>query len=153
LKSPTPLEETNDDKSADKEVIHDPDPPVSITMKDELEKVIQDADSPSDDTGFGTSYESYNTRYSILNQRLLFNDVMNHNVCSRLVNRELAVLESTKKRTPNLETLFQCLKTIQPTSVESERAFSSCGLFLTKLRNRLDDNIINALCFLKNSKI
>lgn len=44
--------------------------------------------------------------------------------------------------TPNLEMLKNALKTIPPTSVESERAFSSCGLFVTKIRSRLADKTI-----------
>nr|XP_012554850.2 uncharacterized protein LOC105843700 [Hydra vulgaris] len=36
------------------------------------------------------------------------------------LNKKFSVFDSTKKRTSNLEFLFQCLITIQPTSVESE---------------------------------
>ena len=68
----------------------------------------------------------------------------------KYVNKEFSVFESTRKCISNLETLFQCLKTIQPTSFESERAFSACGLFVTKLRSSLNDNTIDTLCFLKS---
>jgi len=47
-------------------------------------------------------------------------------------------LEATKKRSNKLEKLFHALITINPKSVESERAFSATGLFVTKLRNRLN---------------
>ena len=68
----------------------------------------------------------------------------------KYVNKEFSVFESTKKLISNLEILFKCLKTIRPTSVESEQAFSACGLFVTKLRSSLNDNTIDTLCFLKS---
>ena len=67
----------------------------------------------------------------------------------KYVNKEFSVFESTKKRFSNLKTLFQCLKAIQPTSVEGERVISACRLSVTKLRSRLNDNTIDTLCFLK----
>jgi hypothetical protein len=39
--------------------------------------------------------------------------------------------------------LFKALKTIPPTSIEAERAFSTAGIFITKLRNRLSAKTIN----------
>ena len=35
------------------------------------------------------------------------------------------------------------------TSVESERAFSSAGQFVTKIRSHLNDETLYKLCFLK----
>jgi hypothetical protein len=49
-----------------------------------------------------------------------------------------------------LEKLFKALKTFPPTSIEAERAFSSAGIFITKLRNRLSQTTIDALMFLKH---
>jgi len=43
------------------------------------------------------------------------------------------------------EVLYEALLTIQPTSAETERAFSACGVFPTKLRSRLNDSTIDAL--------
>jgi len=66
--------------------------------------------------------------------------------------------EATNKRLNNLEKLYHSLITMKPTSVGPERAFSATGLFVTKLRNRLNDesvlllscvsivNIIEKLC-------
>ena len=68
---------------------------------------------------------------------------------TKSVNKEFSVFESTKKRFSNLETLFQCLKAIQPTSVEGERVISACRLSVTKVRSSLNDNTIDTLCFLK----
>ena len=48
-----------------------------------------------------------------------------------------------------LRKLFNALKCIPPTSVESERAFSITGQFATKLRTKLDDDTLSSLVFLK----
>jgi hypothetical protein len=53
-----------------------------------------------------------------------------------------------KIRTSNWK-LFNALKCIPPTSVESERAFSITGQFATKLRTKLDDDTLSSLVFLK----
>ena len=68
----------------------------------------------------------------------------------KIILKEFALFEATKVRPTNLQQLYLALGTIQPTSVEAERAFSVCGLFITKRRNRLSDKSINALCFLKS---
>ena len=41
--------------------------------------------------------------------------------------------------------LFRALKTIPPSSIEAERAISTCGLFATRVRSRLNDDTLNAL--------
>ena len=48
-----------------------------------------------------------------------------------------------------LQQVYDLLLTIQPTSVESERAFSAAGSILNKLRCRMDDKTLDALCFLR----
>ena len=48
-----------------------------------------------------------------------------------------------------LQICYDALKTIAPTSVESERSFSAAGLICTKIRTRLNDETIDTLCFLK----
>ena len=65
------------------------------------------------------------------------------------LQKEFDLYAATGKLTPNLTMLFNSLKTIRPTSVESERAFSALGLFVTKLRNRLSCKTIDILSFLK----
>ena len=72
------------------------------------------------------------------------------NDLQKILSKEFALFEATKVRPENLQRLYLALGTIQPTSVEAERAFSVCGIFVTKLRNRLSDKSINALCFLKS---
>ena len=47
------------------------------------------------------------------------------------IAKELSVFEVTLERTNNVYKLNEALKTIVPTSVEAERAFSAAGLFIT----------------------
>ena len=44
-------------------------------------------------------------------------------------------------------TVFCAIKTLPPTSVEAERAFSASGMFVTKLRSHLSEKTIDALIF------
>ena len=53
-------------------------------------------------------------------------------------------------RPPTLEKLYKALMTIPPTSVESERTFSTASFYGNKIRNRLDDKSLNALIFSRN---
>ena len=61
----------------------------------------------------------------------------------------MSLFKATKKRPENLEKLYHALLTIKLTSVEPERAFSAMGLFVTKLRNRLNDESLDALIFMR----
>ena len=47
-----------------------------------------------------------------------------------------------------LEKLHYALKSIQPSSVESERCFSTCGFYDTKIRSHMGDETLSALLFL-----
>ena len=60
-------------------------------------------------------------------------------------SKELAVFESTKARTNNISKLYVAMKSLTPTSIIVETAFSAPSLFITKLRSRLNDKSINAL--------
>ena len=73
------------------------------------------------------------------------------NLNRRMVQKECEVFEASGIRLANLQTLYEALLTIQPTSVEAERSFSACGLFVTKLRSRLHDSTIDALRFIRNA--
>ena len=64
-------------------------------------------------------------------------------------SKELSLFELTEERTLNVTKLFEAVKTIPATSVEAERAFSAAGLFVTKIRSRLTDKNLNALCLLR----
>ena len=65
------------------------------------------------------------------------------------IKAEMAVFESTSKRGRFLQQAYEYLLTVPPTSVEAERAFSAAGILSTKLRNRLQDNTLDTLCFLR----
>lgn len=66
-----------------------------------------------------------------------------------VLKKELNVYEATGNRTTNLENLYNALITIRPTSTESERVFSVAGNIATKIRNRMSDELLNALIILK----
>jgi len=71
------------------------------------------------------------------------------------VKKEMSLFEATKKRSNNLEKLFHALITIKPKSVEPERVFSAMGLFVTKLRNRMNDEsslIVMRQCYKQSLK-
>ena len=97
------------------------------SLKEELERAITSASIPA-------------TRPSIT-----------PNLNRRMVQKKCEVFEASGIRPANLQTLYEALLTIQPTSVEAERAFSACGLFVIKLRSRLHDSTIDALCFIRNA--
>ncbi|GBM73469.1 hypothetical protein AVEN_132113-1 [Araneus ventricosus] len=69
---------------------------------------------------------------------------------SKIVKQELQLLDSPEYRSANIIKLRVALKAIPPTSAESERTFSAAGLFITKLRTRLNDKSIDFLCLLKS---
>ena len=63
-----------------------------------------------------------------------------------IIEKEMQLYQINPMEHPkNLDLLFQALKTIKPTSVESEWVFSAMGWFVTKIRNRLDDKTLDAL--------
>ena len=97
------------------------------SLKEELERAITSASIPA-------------TRPSIT-----------PNLNRRMVQKECEVFEASGIRPANLQTLYEALLTIQPTSVEAERAYSACELFVIKLRSRLHDSTIDALCFIRNA--
>jgi len=47
---------------------------------------------------------------------------------TRTVRKEYEVFEASGKGPTNLQTPYEALLTIKPTSVEAERPFSACGL-------------------------
>ena len=65
---------------------------------------------------------------------------------------ELNTAEQTGKRGILLEKVYQMLLTVPPTSVESERIFSSCAYLCNRFRSSLSDQSLNTLCFIRNNK-
>ena len=66
------------------------------------------------------------------------------------VRKEMTLFGEQGVRGKYLEKIFNYLKTIRPTSVESERAFSAAGYLCTKIRSRLGDNSLDTLAFLRS---
>ncbi|GFX93874.1 cullin-4A [Trichonephila clavipes] len=57
------------------------------------------------------------------------------------MKQEMQLFDSTENPSPNSMKLCEALKTIPPTSVETQRAFSAAGLLAKKLRTRLSDKM------------
>lgn len=66
------------------------------------------------------------------------------------INAEFNFFFKTEVLTKNLSKLKNGLALIKPTSTQNERNFSTSGNFCTKIRNRLSDKSIDALCILKH---
>ena len=69
---------------------------------------------------------------------------------NKALKHEFSAFEMSKKRSESLERLYLALSSIPATSVESERAFSAVGLFVTKLRSNLGDRSIDSLLTLRS---
>lgn len=66
------------------------------------------------------------------------------------LKQEFNIFKLTGNKTENVILLQNALKTIRPTSTESERTFSLANNFCTKIRSKLSDKSLNALVFLKS---
>ena len=73
------------------------------------------------------------------------------NLNRTIVQKKCEGFEASGRRPAKLQILYEAPLTIQPTSVEAGRTFSSCGLFATKFRSRLHGSTIDALCFIRNA--
>lgn len=62
---------------------------------------------------------------------------------------DMVKYEVTHAKSPNLQKVHQAVKTMKPTSIEPERAFSSLGLFGSRLRARLNDDCLDALVMMR----
>lgn len=65
------------------------------------------------------------------------------------IKTEMAVFEANSVRGRSLELVYNYLMTIPPASVESERAFSAAGTLCSRVRSRLDDRSLDALCIIR----
>jgi len=68
----------------------------------------------------------------------------------KVIRTEVKYYEEEGTKGKYLSIIEYYLKTVRPTSVESERAFSAAGIFLTKIRSMLSDDSLNNLSFLKS---
>jgi len=62
----------------------------------------------------------------------------------------MSLFDTTNKRPENLDKLYHALLTIKPTFVELERAFTTMRLLATKIRNRMNDETLDGLIFMRN---
>lgn len=66
------------------------------------------------------------------------------------IKREMALFDSGNSRGKFLELVYDFILKIPPTTVEAERCFSSSGYICSKLRTRLSDKSLDAICFLRS---
>jgi hypothetical protein len=66
------------------------------------------------------------------------------------VRSEVATFESTGVKGRGLQLVYDYLLSIPPASVEAERSFSAAGLLCTKIRSRLGDKSLDALCCIRS---
>jgi hypothetical protein len=60
---------------------------------------------------------------------------------------EMGLASKTGDLTERLEMLLRALSSVQASSVDAERTFSTAGRFVTKIRNRLGDRTLDSYCF------
>ncbi len=58
--------------------------------------------------------------------------------------------KNPENRPEILTKLLNALSSIPPSSIESERSFSTTSFYGTKIRSRLQDDVLSALVFLKH---
>lgn len=63
------------------------------------------------------------------------------------VSAEMGLAIKTGDLTDRLKKLLRALNSVQASSIASERAFSTAGRFVTKIRNRLGDSTLDSYCF------
>jgi hypothetical protein len=63
------------------------------------------------------------------------------------VTAEMKLACKTGNLTDRLQNLLRALESIQASSVEAERAFSTASRFVTKVKNRLGDKTLDSYCF------
>jgi len=67
-----------------------------------------------------------------------------------IIKKEMSLWETTGAKGSLLTATYHSLLSIPPTSVESERAFSSAGYLCNKIRTRMSDKTLDSLCFLRS---
>lgn len=65
------------------------------------------------------------------------------------IDSELSEFRSRELLGPILTETLEILTTIRPTSVESERVFSSCSRIITKFRSSIKGDLLSAIIILK----
>lgn len=131
--SPITTETTTDDYDDDVTLLnlqHQRASEESLSIKEQLSKEIEKSlsNTPSTSTAIPKQNEDLET----------------------LCRVQMALFDRGGPRSHHLSQIYDFLMTIPPTSVESERAFSSTGYLCNKLRTSLNDSTLDSLSFLRS---
>ena len=71
-------------------------------------------------------------------------NILNH------IKKVMTIYEATRECPKILKIIKSCLNSLPLSSVEAERCFSAAGLFISKLRSSLSDEMIDCLIFVRS---
>ena len=117
----------------DTEVMDADDPEAAPSLQSMLQQALDEVRAP--EQGTSSCPSGINFSQSSL-------------MMTKAIRKELENLPISG-RTGMVALSYNWLKGIVPTSVESERVFSTVGNIVTKVRSSLGDEVVDALCFLK----
>ncbi|CAG4948466.1 unnamed protein product [Parnassius apollo] len=118
-------------------------------------------DLPTDDSQNEVGSNSSLSNKELINQqisKIIFDDTRRVGIGNlstskedllTLLKVEMQLFENGGDRGQLLSKAYRWIRSIKPTSVESERAFSAAGILCNKLRTSLSDKTINCLSFLR----
>ena len=115
----------------------------TITLSDSDE--IQNDLTPENSTSRGFQDELNEAMKKIANKK----QTTNVTFTKKTLERDLKLFEATGEKTKTITLLNNIVLSVPPSSTEPERAFSLAGVIVTKFRNRLSDDAVDALLFLK----
>ena len=107
-------------------VASDPDKNKSMSLEQQLQLAIEKSMKPM-------AHDASNDSTTVLS----------------MIKKEMQLFEGGGLRGKNLQAAYLYLLTIPPSSVESERAFSSAGVLCTRIRTRLSDNVLDDMLFMR----
>lgn len=113
------------------------------------ESEIDTAINSDHDIETESSIDFRNKMLNAISKQMVVKPTSNTSSTETLIKREILQFEIDGTRGKLLEKVYGILKSIPPTSVESERAFSAAGAICTKIRSSLNDETIDKLCFLR----
>ncbi|KAI5719202.1 hypothetical protein M8J76_006772 [Diaphorina citri] len=118
-------------------------------------QVTRTPDDPGVAVSEGCSTGSENESLKMLLEKAIENsqmaiepDVKQSDLMST-IRKECSLFETNGTRGYYLTKVYNFLRSVPPTSVEAERAFSAAGYIQNKLRSRLGDESIDNLLFLR----
>lgn len=118
-----------------------------------LKQLDSDSDSDVDSTPDAIEIETQQPSKSIIEEMIIkvntVGTVAKYKTKEYSLKNELKLFESTGERSSQLNYFNELLNTIQPTSIESERAFSIAKYFCSYLRSSMGDETLHSLVFLK----